>query len=174
MNIIKGIDRIALLIAIIVAVPVCIYIIIGLTSHRTVNPEYIAEHIAWDKKYDDRIKYLEQKNPSIRLTAEDILYKKYDDRTKSDRTKYRKYRKKREKREKVLKDDAILQSILSREPTRYEYLPVWARCVVGIVGILISFVVVLFGIRGATRGIKWISLWIIAGFKDEKKPKNNP
>ena len=38
-----------------------------------------------------------------------------------------------------------------------------------ILGAGLSFFVVLFGIRGATRGIKKMSHWIIEGLKDKRK-----
>jgi len=157
MNIIKGLDRIALVAAIIVAIFVFVLVILELKSTRTLNPEYSR----WKKKYDDRIKELEQKNPSIKLKnniagADYIL--------NPDKPKFR-------KRQKVLENDAMLQNLQSRRPAYYIYEPVWSCYVGGIVSALISFMAVLFGIRGATRGIKRISLWIIEGFKDEKKAK---
>jgi uncharacterized membrane protein (DUF485 family) len=159
MNIIKGIDRIALLIAIIAMIAAFVLAVLVLKSdwNRPLNPEYST----WEKKCDDRIKELEQKNPSIKL-------KKNIDRLDyildPDEQKFR-------KRQKVLENDAILQNLRSRRPAYYIFLPAWMSYVYPIVAALISFMAVLFGIRGATRGIKWISLWIITGFKDEKKAK---
>ncbi len=37
-----------------------------------------------------------------------------------------------------------------------------------------SFMVTLLGIRLISRGIKYLCLWIIDGFRDEKKPRNKP
>ena len=63
MNIIKGIDRIALLLATIVMVPVSVYTVVDLKKPTGENPEYKK----WEKEYDDRIEYLEQINPSIKI-----------------------------------------------------------------------------------------------------------
>lgn len=146
MNIIKGIDRIALLIAIVVMVPVFLHTIVDLKKPIGVSPKYIK----WKKEYDDRIEYLRQINPSTGKfqTFLDIL-----------------------KRE---DDDKILQDILSRRPYKHAYRTGWVPYIWGVIASFISFIAVLFGICGATRGIKWFSLWIIAGFKDEKKSQNNP
>ena len=164
MNIIKGIDRIALVLAIIVMVVVSVLVVGELQKGKT-TPEYRT----WEKEYNDRIKYLEKKNPSIKLKPNDLLFFGPIPDDLADLKLTPKLR----KREEVLKDDTILQNILSRRPDQYKYLPAWKPYVYGIVAAFISFMIVLLGIRGATRGIKWFSLWIIEGFKDEKKSRNN-
>lgn len=159
MNIIKGIDRIALVMAMITTIAVFVLAVLELKSDRTLNPEYRT----WEKECDDRIKELEQKNPSIKLKNRDTDDYFFD----PDAPKFR-------KRRKVLENDDILQNLRSRKPTQYKYLPAWMPYVYGSVVAFISFMIVLLGIRGATRGIKWFSLWIIDGFKDEKKSRTNP
>jgi len=47
----------------------------------------------------------------------------------------------------------------------------WQVLAVGLVYAASSFMVTLFGIRLISRGIKYLSLWIIDGFKEEKKAK---
>jgi len=165
MNIIKGMDRIALVIAIIVVVPVFVYVVVELKNPGSVNSEYIT----WKEKYDDRIKELEQKNPSIKLKPNEPLSYGPIPYDLADL----KLTPKRRKRQKVLQNDAILQNLRSRKPAQYKYFTRWQCYVGGIVAAFISFMVVLLGIRRATRGIKWFSLWIIEGFKDEKKSRNN-
>ena len=50
----------------------------------------------------------------------------------------------------------------------YHYQPVWKCIPAGLLSAFLSFVVVLYGFRGLTRGTKWFALWIIEGFRDEK------
>ena len=54
---------------------------------------------------------------------------------------------------------------------KYITPPLWQTLLAGAAGAGCTFLVVLFGIRLTTRGIKRFSLWIIDGFKDENKPK---
>jgi hypothetical protein len=73
-----------------------------------------------------------------------------------------------------------LEGIQPREPSwfiiqegkiaipKVNYPPFW-QCTIGsILSAAVSFVVVLFGFRGMTRGIRRLSLWITEGFKEEK------
>ena len=50
----------------------------------------------------------------------------------------------------------------------YKRPPIWQPMLVGVTGAGCTFLVVLFGIRLTTRGIKRFSLWIIDGFRDVK------
>ena len=142
MNITKGIDRIALVIAIITIIPGFILgRYITYEEFKTITPEYKK----WEKKYNDRGRYLYQKNKKTRMFYSGSLELLRD-----------------------YPDDIVLKNIWLKRPPKYQYLPQWKRITGSIVAALISFIVVLFGIRGLTRGIKWFSLWIVEGFKDEK------
>ena len=62
---------------------------------------------------------------------------------------------------------SVFRSKYPRVPT-YKYKPppqVWEILGVGLVSAALLFVVTLFGIRLISRGIKHFSLWIINGFK---------
>jgi hypothetical protein len=54
-------------------------------------------------------------------------------------------------------------------PNKYCFPPTWRCTLWGFVAAPLTFLVVLFGIRGITRGTKWLSFWIVEGFRDEKK-----
>lgn len=135
-------------------VPVSVYTVVDLKKPTGENPEYKK----WEKEYDDRIEYLEQINPSIKIDFES--YGKLKDFFKE--------------RDEFLERDKILKNILSRRPAQFNYPPGWVPYIGGIIASLISLIAVLFGIRGATRGIKWVTLWTIEGFKDKKKSKSDP
>lgn len=62
---------------------------------------------------------------------------------------------------------SVFRSKHSGVPTyKYEPAPqVWELLAVGLVCAALSFVVILFGIRLISRGIKHFSLWIIDGFR---------
>jgi len=130
-------------------VPLSVYTVVDLKKPTGENPEYKK----WKKEYDDRIEYLEQINPSIKFDS----YGKVGNWVK--------------RRRESLERDKILKKILSRKPAQFYYHPGWVPYIGGIIASLISFILVLFGIRGTTRGVNWIILWIIEGFKEEKKSK---
>ncbi len=46
-------------------------------------------------------------------------------------------------------------------PPRYNYPSIWFSILCGTLSAPISFMVVLFGLRGITRGIRWLFLWIV-------------
>ena len=122
MNIIKGLDRIALVIAILVIVP---GFMVGYSAHQEIKKTLTPQYQEWSKKYGF---------------------------------------------------DAVFCFIFRRifpnikyHPPMYNYPPVWISVLCGMLSAPISFVVVLFGLRGMNRGIKWFSLWLIEGFKDDKK-----
>ena len=121
MNIIKGIDRIALILAVLAIIP---GILLGsgliYEEYKTVKPE-------------DEAKYNEE---------------------------YRTYQ---EKKSNVAFPQAPVK--------KYTHPPVWQYLIGAITGATISFALVFCIIRGLTRGIRWLALWIIAGFKDTKENK---
>jgi len=53
----------------------------------------------------------------------------------------------------------------SAAPERYEYPPWWHIVLGGVIFAPLSFVIVLLGTRGLTRGIKRFFWWIVEGFK---------
>lgn len=48
----------------------------------------------------------------------------------------------------------------------YHYPPTWQCVIASILFASFSFAIVLFGLRGMTRGIRRFALWIIEGFRD--------
>ena len=63
--------------------------------------------------------------------------------------------------------------VTETSPSQIDTALIWWKVLLymsgSILGAGLSFFVVLFGIRGVTRGIKKLSLWIMESFKDEKK-----
>ncbi|MCD6265271.1 MAG: hypothetical protein J7K02_04805 [Deltaproteobacteria bacterium] len=55
-----------------------------------------------------------------------------------------------------------------------KYAPRWHLIIAGIASSISTFLIVLFSVCGISRVLKHISLWIVDGFKDENKSKNNP
>ena len=148
MNIVKGIYRIALVLAILAAVTGFIF---GLAEtmerFKTKNPDYKT----WEEKYDARRDYLEEEaEKKLRQKkAKTFLAEKLQ-----IQMEYEKY-------------DPILQDILSSKPSEYLYPPLYKSIIGGLITASLFFLVVLFGICGMTRGIRRFSLWIIRGFRDE-------
>ena len=151
MNIVKGIDRIALVLAILAAVTGFI-VGLGETMDRfkTKTPDYKT----WKEKYDARIDYLEEeaakKLGQKKARESGIVSPEMVD------TMWE-----------LQKDDPILRDIISSRPTEYWYPPLYKGIIGGLITASLFFLVVLFGICGMTRGIKRFSLWIIRGFRDE-------
>jgi hypothetical protein len=148
MNIVKGIDRIALVLAILAAV---IGFILGLGEtkgrFKTKNPDYKT----WKEKYDARIDHLE-KEAAKKLgqkKAREFLVEKYL------------------MQEEFKEEDPILRNIVSSRPSEYWYPPLYKSIIGGLITASLFFLFVLFSICGMTRGIKRFSLWIIRGFRDE-------
>jgi len=154
MNIIKGIDRVALVVTII-AIPLGFLIGSFSVYHefKFVSPAYIK----WEKGKQDKPQELNRKQEEI------------------DRST-----KKPENRSPPLSISGLTDKYISKikvigppPPEKYEYPSLrktWS-ILGGLLSAFLSFVVVLLGIRGTTRGIKKFSLWIVDGFRDEKKPK---
>ncbi len=152
MNIVKGIDRIALVLAILAAVTGFI-LGLGETKDRfkTKNPDYKT----WENKYDARIGYLEEEaakklgqkkaRESGIVVSPEMLDTMWE----------------------LKKDDPILRDIVGSRPIEYWYPPLYKGIIGGLITASLFFLVMLFGICGMTRGIKRFSLWIIRGFRDE-------
>ena len=126
MDIIKGLDRIALVLAIIAMV---FGGGAGYVDHQDKNKTATPEYQAWANKYDKDFYFDPNSGQSIPTR------------------------------------------LFPKEPPSpmYKHPPVLVSVLFGLLYASISFVVVLFGFRGMTRGIKWFSLWIIEGFKNKKK-----
>ena len=118
MNIIKGIDRIVLILAIIAIVPgIILGVKISYDSLTTVYPEWIE----WAKN-----------KPEF-----NIIYEK----------------------------DGITKQLYPNPPVKY-FRPHPLKMIAGgMVGAPLSFLFVFFGLKGLTRGIRRLSIWIIEGFK---------
>ena len=65
-------------------------------------------------------------------------------------------------------DDEEYRNIKAMKPRiKYKY-PSSFECIMGsIVFALLSFAIMLFGIRGLTRATKWLYLWIFEAFKQK-------
>ena len=135
-DLIKGFDRIAMVIAIIAIIPsFLIGINISKYKFRTLLPEYKA----WEIKLENQEKWLTDNfKPTNPLSIEAI---------RADQ-KYRTIK-------------AMKPRIKYKYPSNFE-------CIMGgIVFALLSFAIMLFGIRGLTRATKWFYLWIFEGFKQK-------
>ena len=177
MNIIKGIDRIALALAVVTLVGTFILGVTDLIDEKKPNPEYTK----WKKEYSGRVDYLYERNPTIKPKPRaSFLEKRYPDANRlpilggfGSLIPDKKEQERLAVLQAVMEEDTILQNIKKREPPKFNDPPiVWVLGLSAAVA-LISSLIVLFGIRGLTRGTKIFSFWIIDGFKDEKKPKNN-
>lgn len=147
MNIVKGIDRVALALAILAAVA---GFILGLgetmDTFKTKTPDYKT----WEEKYDARKDYLKeeaakklgQKKPRGSVIGPEMAQTILD----------------------LEENDPILRDIISSRPPEY---PLYKDIIGGLITASLFFLVVLFSICGMTRGIKRFSLWIIRGFRDE-------
>ena len=147
MDIIKGLDRIALILAIIAIVPGFAIGFFGVNEmFKSVTPEYKAWEIRFEdkrreleKRYSEEVnKYFGENNRELKHFPLSSLWV-----------------------------DEPLRMIEEEAPSIFKYPPIWQRTIGGIFFAPLSFVVVLFGFRGMTRGIKWFSLWIIDGFKNK-------
>jgi hypothetical protein len=147
MNIVKGIDRIALVLAILAAV---IGFIFGLGETKDRFKTKNRDYKTWKEKYDARIDYLEE------------AAKKLGEK------KAREFLVERSLIPEVFeKDDPVLRDIGSSRPSEYWYPPLYKGIIGGLITASLFFLVVLFSICGMTRGMKRFSLWIIRGFRDE-------
>ena len=151
MNVIKGLDRIAFVIAIIAILP---GFILGANitnkALKSVTMEYKAKYKAWEKKFGEE-------------------YKKYTDLVKKE--KDREWREYGGARSAPISEWLRAQGIEPPEPPReeYNYPPGWQCILARLLSASLSFVVVLYALRGMTRGTRWLAVWIIDGFRDEKK-----
>jgi len=136
MNIIKGMTRLALLLALIAAVPGflggwSIYRfektikVKSLVKKKSLTPE------EFQKRLDKEL-------------AQDFLEEKPSDLIKE------------------MRKDPL--GIIYQSEIRYHYPPNWQCATTGVVGSIVAFLIVFFGISGITR----VSLWIVEGFKERK------
>ncbi len=72
--------------------------------------------------------------------------------------------------EKELEASAIPKGQVLKELSlfRPKYIgpDLWKQAACGLAASTLTFPLVLFGLCGATRGVKWISLWIAEGFRN--------
>jgi hypothetical protein len=195
MNIIKGIDRIALIIAIVCFVPGFMW---GLSLSNELRKE-TSEYTAWYKKYsnvsdkyiipDESIydPFLKMDIRSLRNGIQNRIAATKKILNCSPRSKCQfetvifnmKYKKnidiQNENDLDHLKNDldglesvkAQLDILKMTEPKQYKYPPSWQKGLIATFTAFGSFFVVLYGIRFGTRGIKWFGLWIYEGFKED-------
>ena len=192
MNAIRGLDRIALLLAVIAIIPGFLFgmsVVYEAKIFRTVSKEYKA----WDQEIeDDRIKLTSEYDALTSREIRQIINEKYQSAPAdewrqaippplphngptvlADLTPH--YRP-----DSVDRDDIAAfihvhsYKLLGSEPLKFQSPSLWKRIIGGLVSASIFFISVLFAIRGSTRGImhlypwiKRLSLWIIGGFKDE-------
>ncbi len=157
MNIIKGLDRISFIVAVIAILPAFFF---GTGYYyyeiESINPAYTKW---WEKRneveqaakkqyaqHKDRIDRELDKPKTKAKSGLDLLFtnevihisrqvKKYVERT-------------------------------GGAPRKFKHPPVWQSLLVGFVTAGVTFVVVLFGLRFTTRGIKRLSIWVFEGFKE--------
>jgi hypothetical protein len=154
MNVMKGIDRPALVVAIIFGIGVFLAVLPSVNNQKTETAQYIT----WVKEYNKRIEYFQKQNPSVHLSL-------YGDRVFDGTNDYE------EKILPILQADELLQSLESQKPSQYQHIPIWKPVLIGLTFGIGTFAVLLFGIRLSTRGIKLLVLWIIEGFKGKYSDK---
>ena len=144
-DLIKGFDRIAMVIAIIAIIPSFLIGIYTIKEFRTLLPEYKA----WETKLENREKWL-------------------TDNFKPTNHKPLSFRNMRAESMGFDSDDEEYRNIKAMKPRiKYKY-PSNFECIMGsIVFALLSFAIMLFGIRGLTRATKWLYLWIFEAFKQK-------
>ena len=144
MNTIKGVARIALVLAILATVP-------GFLGGWNIYKSEKTMKVRWygDKKLPaETIPEEFQKNIAEKLSKE--LQKKIKEKgTVLNFIELDKWHKAKA---------AILP------PVEYYYPPDWQCAIAGVTGSSIAFLIVFFGIGGITR----VSLWIVEGFKERK------
>jgi hypothetical protein len=176
MNIVKGIDRIALVLAIIMG------ILIGLAFFlRNISGKYNYEYGAWVIRLKDKRVEVIDKQENI----DTAINFSYEEREKYKREKYEKewfpefelrYWGTEKKgvidflgKSMALDRNKEYQNLLNNPPLKFIY-PHPLKILLLSIGIAIgSFIAVLLFISGTTRGLKLFFLWVIKGFKDEKK-----
>jgi hypothetical protein len=136
MQIIKGLDRIAFVIALVALIP---GFVLGAHFVDEKLKSYMPEYAEWTRKVDSR---------------RDLLASQSEEQLKSDFTP--------QDILEIYLNDEILEQLLANEPT----MPTWQVIFGGLLGSILSFSIIFFGLRGLTRGIKKSSLWIADGFRD--------
>jgi hypothetical protein len=183
MNIIKGLDRISLVIAILSTVPGFMIGFFGVNDmFKGVAPEYIA----WEQRYEDSRRELEKKySEEVQKTLDENKMKEEEKKRKIEErnkllqkkfgigrepseilpweAKLQPWESKPRLNKRYFWVDAPLQRIKAEAPPLFKYPPIWQRTIGGIFFAPLSFVVVLFSLRGITR----FFVWIVKGFKDE-------
>lgn len=164
MNIIKGIDRIVLVLAIVAAIATCIYHLSGLRGNQEYNnPEWDE----WNSKRNQRIKYLEEANPSIRRYVQ-------SEHSNAINWGYYGLAPPTPEWKKILDADNELQAMLRSEPPERLSETAWMKWKKAMLKILMSvfaILAVLLSICLSTRVLKRSSLWIADGFRGGSKKK---
>jgi hypothetical protein len=143
MNVTKGLDRIALVIAVMAMLPSFIG---GMQITYEVLKTETHEYKVWKKEYDKRFSYLLKKESSdgeaITPPADRFI---------------------------GIFEDKTLESIRAKEPSeKYSYPPMWQRLAGGTIGAVVGLLLVLFTLRGMTR----LAVWIIDGFREKTDSQN--
>jgi len=147
-DLIKGFDRIAMVIAIIAIIP---SFIIGMDITKDKFRILLPEYKAWEIKFENRKKWLIENS---KLEHNDF---------KSERNDWL-----ANYIEGFNVGDKQYQTIKAMEPrNKYKYPSNFEGIMVSIVFALLSFAIMLFGIRGLTRAIKLLYLWILEGFEEK-------
>ena len=141
MNTIKGMVRIALVLAIIAIVPGFLGGWIIYQSEETIELKSLDKKILTPEEFDKRL---------TKQSASDFLDEKPRDLI-----------------EEMRKDPSGILYKSGIRQVEYHYPPNWQCTIAGVIGSIVAFLIVFFGISGITR----VLLWIVVGFKDQKKPK---
>ncbi|MBE9569187.1 MAG: hypothetical protein IMF11_01050, partial [Proteobacteria bacterium] len=184
MNIIKGIDRIALVIAIIAILP---GFGIGFNfinaEFKTVSPEYEK----WEEKKQERLENLRTKREKEREKAKKEEEKALQEEIERSIENFeqmaihmetkRKEGIRKNIRSRIIEERKTKRPWLYKDyyqipryepkieigepPNQYDYPAVIWCIITGLLSATVSFLVVLYSIRGMTRGTRWFALWII-------------
>jgi len=180
MNIIKGIDRVTLIMAFL-TFPIGFILGFGIAreEYKTISPKYAR----WEKQ-------LKEKEQQILYSIEKEEERKKRERVKEIEEgmpeKWRNTTMGNQILEARIKDEITIGRIRSgfelaaaidnakerakgmmkqSEPPKYEH-PVLLSLGAGLGVGSLYFLVVLFGIRGLSRGIRHLSIWVLNGFRD--------
>jgi hypothetical protein len=144
MNTIKGVARIALVLAIIAIVP-------GFLGGWNIYEVEKTMKVRW---------YGDKKLPAEKIPEE--FQKKIAEKLPE------KLQKKIKEKGTVLNPEELDKWYEAKAtilpPVRYYYPPDWQCAIAGVIGSIVAFLIVFFGISGITR----VSLWIAEGFKERK------
>ena len=134
------------------------FIVFGLyVDNRYNNPDYTS----WEKKYDSRVEYLEQENPSLKRKTHFGSINNILKETVRDG----------DLREEALRKDTVLQKLEDKKPPRYLRTPLWQTLLLSVVCAFFSFILALAAIRYTIRGTIRGGKWIIEGFIEKEKQK---